>query len=76
MRGWWGAGFIFPIRSKIPLRFDLPGVSRELAIWHQDYWYVKGNVDVVTAWVPMQDTPYELGCVMVMPGSHKLGPHA
>ena len=67
-------GSQFGLFSKLPLRFDLPEVSRELAVWHQDYWYVKGNVDVVTAWVPMQDTPYELGCVMVMPGSHKLGP--
>lgn len=60
--------------SKIPMRIDLPAVIREMAVWHQDYWYVKGNTDVVTAWVPMQDTPYALGCLMVMPGSHKLGP--
>ena len=63
----------FGLFSKIPMRFDLPAIIREMAVWHQDYWYVKGNVDVVTAWVPMQDTPYSLGCLMVMPGSHKLG---
>lgn len=63
----------FGLFSKIPMRFDLPAVIRELAVWHQDYWYVKGNVDVVTAWIPLQDTAYNLGCLMVMPGSHKLG---
>ena len=63
----------FGLFSKIPLRFDLPAVIRELAVWHQDYWYVKGNTDVVTLWMPLQDTPYDLGCLMVMPGSHKLG---
>jgi phytanoyl-CoA hydroxylase len=61
------------LMSKIPFRIDLPGVTRELAVWHQDYRYVRGNVDIVTAWIPMQDTPYERGCLMVMPGSHELG---
>ena len=41
--------------------FDLPGVTRELAVWHQDYRYVRGNTDIVTAWVPLQDTPYVRG---------------
>jgi hypothetical protein len=67
----------FGLLGKIPLRMDLPLVTRELAVWHQDYFYVKGNTDIVTAWIPLQDTPYEVGCLMVMPGSHKLGvvPH-
>lgn len=63
----------FGLFSKIPLRIDLPAVTRELAVWHQDYWYVKGNTEVVTLWMPLQDTPYDVGCLMVMPGSHKLG---
>lgn len=63
----------FGLYEKIPLRLDLPMVMRELAVWHQDYHYVKGNTEVVTAWVPLQDTPYEVGCLLVMPGSHKLG---
>jgi ectoine hydroxylase-related dioxygenase (phytanoyl-CoA dioxygenase family) len=60
--------------SKIPFRIDVPLETKELAVWHQDYFYVKGNVDVVTAWIPMQDTSYVNGCLSVMPGSHKLGP--
>jgi ectoine hydroxylase-related dioxygenase (phytanoyl-CoA dioxygenase family) len=60
--------------EKIVLRIDLPMVLREVAVWHQDYFYVRGNLDTVTAWMPLQDTPFELGCLMVMPGSHELGP--
>lgn len=59
--------------SKIPYRIDVPMETKELAVWHQDYWYVRGNTDVVTAWIPMQDTTYLNGCLAVMPGSHKLG---
>jgi hypothetical protein len=64
--------------EKIPFRIDLPMVMRELAVWHQDHFYVKGNTDTVTAWIPLQDTAYEVGCLLVMPGSHKLGalPHS
>lgn len=59
--------------SKIVFRIDLPFVTRELAVWHQDYWYVQGNTDIVTAWIPICDTFYHHGCLLVMPGSHKLG---
>jgi ectoine hydroxylase-related dioxygenase (phytanoyl-CoA dioxygenase family) len=59
--------------EKIPLRVDLPLVTRELAVWHQDHFYVKGNTDIVTLWMPLQDTRYAEGCLMVMPGSHKQG---
>lgn len=61
------------LMSKIPFRIDLPSVTRELAVWHQDYKYVKGNEEIVTAYITLQDTPYIRGCLMVMPGSHKLG---
>lgn len=61
------------ILEKIVFRIDLPMVLREIAVWHQDFFYVKGNTETVTAWIPLQDTPYELGCLMVMPGSDKLG---
>lgn len=59
---------------KIPFRIDAPLETEQFAVWHQDYYYVRGNMDVVTAWVPMQDTIYLNGCLAVMPGSHKLGP--
>jgi ectoine hydroxylase-related dioxygenase (phytanoyl-CoA dioxygenase family) len=59
---------------KIPFRIDAPMETSQLAVWHQDYFYVRGNADVLTAWIPMQDTVYKNGCIAVMPGSHKLGP--
>lgn len=61
------------VMEKIPFRIDLPRVIRELAVWHQDYNYVKGNTEVITAWIPLQHTSYATGCLMVMPGSQNLG---
>jgi hypothetical protein len=58
---------------KIPLRIDVPMEIKELAVWHQDVWYVRGSADTVTAWIPLQDTTYLNGCLLVMPGSHLLG---
>lgn len=60
--------------SKIIFRTDAPLETSEIAVWHQDYHYVRGNTDIITAWVPMRDTSFEHGCLMVMPGSHKDGP--
>jgi ectoine hydroxylase-related dioxygenase (phytanoyl-CoA dioxygenase family) len=55
----------------------LPLWTKELALWHQDHFYVRGNTEIVTAWIPFQDTDYFNGCLSIMPGSHKLGvvPH-
>ncbi len=61
---------------KIPFRIDMPFWTEELAHWHQDFFYVKGNPEVVTAWVPLQDTTFLNGCLSIMPRSHKLGPLA
>lgn len=60
--------------SKVIFRTDAPRETSELAVWHQDYYYVKGNTDVITAWIPMRDPLFAQGCLMVMPESHKLGP--
>lgn len=60
--------------SKIPFRIDIPMWTKELALWHQDYYYVRGSTDMLTAWIPFQDTSYLNGCLSVMPGSHLLGP--
>ena len=60
--------------EKIPFRIDCPMVMRELAVWHQDYFYVKGDIETITAWIPLQDTSFREGCLMVMPGSHSDGP--
>lgn len=62
---------------KIPLRIDVPFEIKELAYWHQDDFYVKGNKYELTVWVPLFDTNMEQGCLSVMPRSHRLGkiPH-
>jgi phytanoyl-CoA hydroxylase len=60
--------------QKIVFRIDMPEWTAELAHWHQDYFYVRGNTEIVTAWVPLQDTRWDRGCLMVMPGSHAEGP--
>ncbi len=62
------------LQKKIPFRIDVPLDTTEYAVWHQDYYYVRGNEAIVTAWVPMQDTSYRNGCPKVMPSSHRLGP--
>lgn len=62
------------LMRKIPFRIDVPLDTAEYAVWHQDHYYVRGNLDIITAWVPMQNTTYLNGCLAVMPGSQKLGP--
>jgi ectoine hydroxylase-related dioxygenase (phytanoyl-CoA dioxygenase family) len=59
-------------QSNVRCRMDLPLDTREYALWHQDAHYTK-LPDAITAWIPLQDTPFELGPLKVMPGSHKLG---
>ena len=40
---------------------------------HQDYFYIGGNVDTWTAWIPIGDCSCDLGSLAVLPGSHKNG---
>lgn len=61
------------IYSKIPLRIDAPLVTKELAVWHQDDFYVKGAPNEITAWIPLQDTPMHLGALSVIKKSHHFG---
>lgn len=39
--------------ENIPFRLDTPMEAAQFALWHRDYFYVRGNTDIVTAWVPM-----------------------
>jgi len=57
----------------VPFRIDIPFWTQELAYWHQDHQYVKGNTNTITAWIPFQDTNYIHGCLSIMPKSHLLG---
>lgn len=63
----------FYLLEKIIFRIDLPLETSELAVWHQDFHYVRGNTEVMTAWIPLQDVSYINGCLSIMPGSHSKG---
>jgi len=60
--------------EKIPFRIDCPLTIRELAVWHQDLYYVKGATETVTAWIPLFDVSFKEGCLLIMPDTHKMGP--
>jgi len=63
--------------KKVPFRIDVPFETKELAFWHQDNFYVKGNDQELTVWIPLFDTKVWQGALQVMPRSHKSGevPH-
>ncbi|RXZ83674.1 phytanoyl-CoA dioxygenase family protein [Paenibacillaceae bacterium] len=53
-----------------------PGSPGQAA--HQDYYYIRNEPNTLTAaWVAMEYTDEENGCLWVIPGSHRLGllPH-
>lgn len=43
--------------------------------WHQDspYWPILKPMDMITAWVALDDVDDENGCMWMVPGSHKWG---
>ena len=50
--------------------FNLDGAT----IWHQDQGVGTEDVDetnMLTVWIPLRDTTQEMGCLKVIPGSHK-----
>jgi ectoine hydroxylase-related dioxygenase (phytanoyl-CoA dioxygenase family) len=60
--------------EKSPLRIDVPYDLSEMTLWHQDYFYVKGNMQVLTLYIPLNDLDYLGGALSVCPGSHCAGP--
>ena len=45
--------------------------------WHQDhpYWPIIQPADLVSAWMALDDADVENGCMWMVPGSHRWGPH-
>ncbi len=45
--------------------------------WHQDhpYWPILQPADLISAWVALEDADVENGCMWMVPGSHRWGPH-
>jgi len=40
---------------------------------HQDHWYTGGSTNLWTVWIPLSETPLDLGPLAVLPGSHVRG---
>jgi ectoine hydroxylase-related dioxygenase (phytanoyl-CoA dioxygenase family) len=57
----------------VNLRFDLPDEERYLAPIHQDFPYIQGSLNGITIWLPLFDTPLELGPPAFVPCSHRWG---
>ena len=55
-------------------RFAFPGNDLGPTAAHQDYYYVQGSVDTVTAWIPLGSVASGEGRLAVLAGSHRLGP--
>jgi ectoine hydroxylase-related dioxygenase (phytanoyl-CoA dioxygenase family) len=64
-------GFIYPNLELPPnLRCDIPIKEQSLFEQHQDYSYNIGSKNSVTVWIPLQDTPEEMGALQIAPKSH------
>ena len=59
--------------KKAPFRIDAPLDLQEMTLWHQDYFYVKGNTSTITIYTPLQDLCYLGGALSLVPRSHHLG---
>jgi ectoine hydroxylase-related dioxygenase (phytanoyl-CoA dioxygenase family) len=66
-------GHDWRLLEKMIMRIDMPEWTEEIAHWHQDHFYVKGNTEIVTVWIPLQNVFHENGCLLVAPRSHKMG---
>ncbi len=51
----------------------LPGSPEHTTLPHQDLWYVPLCERMWTAWLPLVDTPFEVGPLGVVAGSHHRG---
>lgn len=56
--------------------FAKPGGDGMAVPWHQDgqYWFHIRPLEVVTAWIAIDESTRENGCLRVIPGSHRTGP--
>ncbi|MEK7412651.1 MAG: phytanoyl-CoA dioxygenase family protein [Planctomycetota bacterium] len=54
-------------------RVIFPRAERDTTQPHQDWFYIRGAPETITAWMPTGDVPRSLGGLAVVPGSHRLG---
>jgi ectoine hydroxylase-related dioxygenase (phytanoyl-CoA dioxygenase family) len=55
------------------VRMDHPGEDRYLSPWHQEYPYNLTSDNAVTLWLPLVDVDEVNGCLLLAPGTHRLG---
>jgi hypothetical protein len=55
------------------VRMDHPGEDTYLSPWHQEYPYNLTSDNAVTVWLPLVDVDEGNGCLLLAPGSHRLG---
>jgi ectoine hydroxylase-related dioxygenase (phytanoyl-CoA dioxygenase family) len=50
-----------------------PGARGAPTPWHQDEAYGQEDkeIDLISVWVPLQDTSVEMGCMQFIPGTHE-----
>jgi len=65
-------------RIKVPERYLPQGrqyhIGLTAAWWHQDQGVFSddiSDIDMLTVWLPLTDASKEMGCLQVVPGSHK-----
>lgn len=59
--------------SRFITKYPTPADKDAFVAWHQDvrYWGVDG--EVISVWLAVDDADVENGCMIVIPGSHKMG---
>jgi Phytanoyl-CoA dioxygenase (PhyH) len=55
------------------VRMDHPGEDTYLSPWHQEYPYNLTSDNAVTLWLPLVDVDEGNGCLLLAPGSQRLG---
>jgi hypothetical protein len=55
------------------VRMDHPGEDTYLSPWHQEYPYNLTSDNAVTLWLPLVDVNQDNGCLLLVPGTQRLG---
>jgi Phytanoyl-CoA dioxygenase (PhyH) len=55
------------------VRMDHPGEDTYLSPWHQEYPYNLTSDNAVTLWLPLVDVDEHNGCLLLAPGTQRLG---
>lgn len=62
---------LFHVYDQMQFRIDRKDEDQFQLKWHQDYWYNNTSINALTVWVPLFDTPLDMGPMQIIDGSHK-----